>query len=78
VGLDVADTRGAAKAFYRRWGWRHPSVGDPRGDLAARLAIQGMPTTLFLNARHVIVGRILGTSDLAGFGQGLRLALGKN
>lgn len=75
VGVDTQDTSSGAKAFYRRWGWRHPSIADPQGNLAAQLAIQGTPTTFFLNARHQIVTSIVGASNLAGFDQGLRLAL---
>ncbi len=74
VGVDTQDTSGGANAFYRRWGWHHPSIADPQGALAAKLAIQGTPTTFFLNARHEIVTSIIGASNLAGFDQGLRLA----
>jgi thiol-disulfide isomerase/thioredoxin len=75
VGVDTQDTSSGAKAFYRRWGLHHPSIADPQGNLAAQLAIQGTPTTFFLNARHEIVSSIVGASNLAGFDQGLRLAL---
>lgn len=78
IGVDVQDTRSGAVAFYRRWRWQHPSIADPQGDLAARLAVRGLPTTFFLNARHEIVSSIVGASDLAGFRHGLRLALGQN
>jgi thiol-disulfide isomerase/thioredoxin len=75
IGVDTQDTSSGAKAFYRRWGWHHPSIADPQGSLAAQLAIQGTPTTFFLNARHQIVTSIVGASNLAGFEQGLRAAL---
>jgi thiol-disulfide isomerase/thioredoxin len=78
IGVDVQDTRSGAVAFYRRWHWRHPSIADPQGDLAARLAVRGLPTTFFLNSRHEIVSSIVGAADLAGFDHGLRLALGQN
>jgi thiol-disulfide isomerase/thioredoxin len=78
IGVDVQDTRSGAVAFYRRWRWRHPSIADPQGDLAARLAVRGLPTTFFLNARHEIVSSIVGAADLGGFNHGLRLALGQN
>ena len=74
IGIDTQDTAGGAKAFYRRWGWRHPSIADPRGELAARLAVRGTPTTFFLNARHQIVTEIVGATDEAGFEHGLRAA----
>jgi thiol-disulfide isomerase/thioredoxin len=75
VGVDTEDTSSGAKAFYRRWGWHHPSIADPQGALAAQLGVQGFPTTYFLNERHEIVTSIVGASNLAGFDQGLRLAL---
>jgi thiol-disulfide isomerase/thioredoxin len=75
VGVDTQDTSSGAKAFYRRWGWHHPSIADPQGNLAAQLAIQGTPTTFFLNGRQEVVTSIVGASNLAGFDQGLRLAL---
>ncbi len=75
IGLDVQDSKSAARAFYRRFGWRHPSIFDPNGALAARLGLQGLPTTIFLDRRHRIVARILGETNLAGFSGGFRKAV---
>lgn len=72
VGLDLQDTRGAAKAFYARYGWRHPSIFDPNGKLAFRLGLQGTPTTFFLDARHRPVAKIVGAASLREFERGLR------
>lgn len=74
VGLDTQDSDGDARAFYRQFGWSHPSVRDPSGSAAARLALQGLPTTIFLDAEHREVTRIVGATDRAGFEQGLRAA----
>lgn len=74
IGIDTQDSSSGAKSFYRRWGWRHPSIADPRGELAARLGLQGTPTTFFLNARHQVVTQIVGATNLAGFNQGLAAA----
>ena len=74
IGIDTQDSSSGAKSFYRRWGWRHPSIADPRGELAAQLALQGTPTTFFLNARHQVVTQIVGATNLAGFNQGLAAA----
>ncbi len=74
VGIDIQDTKAAARAFYRRFGWRHPSIFDPSGSLAAKLGLQGLPTTLFLDRRHRVVARILGETNLAGFTNGLHRA----
>jgi thiol-disulfide isomerase/thioredoxin len=75
VGVDIQDTRAAAIAFYRRFGWHHPSIFDPDGLIATRFQLQGLPATLFLDRHHRIVARILGETDLAGFDQGLQQAL---
>lgn len=74
IGIDIRDTSEGARAFYRRFGWSHPSIDDPSGAKAQSLGIQGQPITYFLNDRHEIVDRILGASDLAGFEAGLERA----
>ncbi|MGH2920831.1 MAG: TlpA family protein disulfide reductase, partial [Gaiellaceae bacterium] len=76
VGLDTRDTLDGARAFYRRWGWRHPSIFDPSGKLAARLALQGLPSTFVLDTEHRVVSRIVGATDRAGFEEALRQATG--
>ncbi len=75
LGIDTQDVRGDARSFYQRWHWSHPSIFDPDGSLAAKLALQGLPTTIFLDAQHRIVTRIVGAGDLADFEGGLRQAL---
>ena len=75
VGLDTQDNDGDARAFYRQFGWRHPSIRDPSGATAARLGLQGLPTTIFIDSRHRIVTKIIGATNRAGFEQGLRAAL---
>ena len=75
IGVDLQDTKDAARAFYARWGWRHPGVFDPRGEISASLGLQGTPTTFFLDREHRIVTRIVGATDLAGFERGLKEAL---
>jgi cytochrome c biogenesis protein CcmG, thiol:disulfide interchange protein DsbE len=75
VGVDTQDTDGNARAFYRELGLSHPSIRDRSGAIAARLGLQGLPTTFFLDRRHRLVTRIIGASNLAGFEAGLRAAL---
>jgi thiol-disulfide isomerase/thioredoxin len=75
LGVDTQDSTGGAHAFYRKWHWHHPSIGDPSGALSARLAVTGLPTTYFLDRRHRIVSKIIGAGNLAEFERGLRLAL---
>jgi thiol-disulfide isomerase/thioredoxin len=78
IGVDTQDTSSGAKSFYRKWGWQHPSIADPKGELAARLGVQGYPTTFFLNARHQVVTQIIGATSLAGFEQGLAAATSRS
>jgi thiol-disulfide isomerase/thioredoxin len=74
VGVDTQDNASAARAFYDEFGWTHPSIADPSGSIAASLASQGLPTTLFIDGRGRITSRIVGASDFAGFTAGLRTA----
>lgn len=74
IGLDIQDSQSGARDFYRRWGWTWPSISDPSGELAARLGLQGLPTTLFLDEEHRVVARIVGEGDFAGFEAGLEQA----
>lgn len=76
IGIDLQDTPGGAKEFYRRFGWTHPSIADPDGEIAFALRLQGLPTTIFLDRKHREVTRIVGETDLAGFTAGFRRANG--
>jgi thiol-disulfide isomerase/thioredoxin len=73
-GVDFQDTKDEARSFYRRYGWRFPSVFDPEGRIADMLGMQGTPTTIFLDAEHREVARIVGETDEAGFRDGLAQA----
>ena len=77
LGIDSVDTRAAARAFYRRFGLHHPSIFDPKGVLARRLGLAGLPTTLFLDRRHRIVATVVGAGTLPGFEGALRVAVGR-
>ena len=71
LGIDIRDEKGSARAFYREFDWRHPSIFDPSGEKAASLGLQGQPITYFLNERHEIVETIAGAGDFAAFEAGL-------
>jgi thiol-disulfide isomerase/thioredoxin len=77
VGVNFRDGRSGAREFYRRYGWEFPSIADPSGGIGARLRLQGMPTTVFLDDQHREVTRIIGETDLAGFNAGLDRATGE-
>jgi thiol-disulfide isomerase/thioredoxin len=74
LGVDVADSAAGARSLYKRAGWRHPSIADPSGRIAAQLKMTTLPTTLFLNAKHEIVERINGQTTVTGFATGYRKA----
>ena len=74
VGIDLNDTSSGARDFYKRWRLDHPSIADPKGEIAARLGLQGTPTTYFLNRKHQFVTQIVGATNLAGFEQGASVA----
>jgi thiol-disulfide isomerase/thioredoxin len=74
LGVDFQDTFSGARRFYERWGWKHPSIFDSSGSQTAALGLFGLPTTLFLDARHRIAARVVGATDRAGFERGLELA----
>ena len=75
VGVDLQDTKGAARAFYERWRWTHPSVFDPDGEISFSLGLHGTPSTFFLDREHRVVSRIVGETDYGGFERGLDAAL---
>lgn len=75
IGIDINDTKDGARAFYAQWGWKHPSIDDPRGEISKSLGLQGTPTTFFLDSSHRVVTRIVGETDFAGFEQGLAAAV---
>jgi cytochrome c biogenesis protein CcmG/thiol:disulfide interchange protein DsbE len=74
IGVDIRDSKQGARAFYRRYGWTHPSIYDPTGAIAESFGLQGQPIMYFLNERHEVVHQIIGASDLAGFEAGLKRA----
>jgi cytochrome c biogenesis protein CcmG/thiol:disulfide interchange protein DsbE len=57
LGIDVEDTRGAARAFERRYRIGYPSIFDQSASMAGKLGFIGLPT-LFLVDQH---GRIAAT-----------------
>lgn len=60
VGVDVADNRRKAVALLDAAGAAFPAAYDPDKAIAARYAVNGMPTTVFVDAEGRIVGRVQG------------------
>jgi peroxiredoxin len=63
VGIDVLDSRGAARDFARKHGVTYAIGFDDLGDIASRYGVAYTPTTFFLDRRGRIVKRILGPVD---------------
>jgi cytochrome c biogenesis protein CcmG/thiol:disulfide interchange protein DsbE len=74
LGIDYQDTRAGARAFYARYDLDHPSISDPAGKLVGRLKAIGLPTTVFLDKRHVAVYAIAGAATLDQLNEGWRRA----
>jgi len=60
VGIDVLDSRGAARAFAHKHGVTYAIGYDPLGDTVGPYGIAYTPTTFFVDRRGRIVKRILG------------------
>jgi thiol-disulfide isomerase/thioredoxin len=60
IGIDVSDTAGAARALLARNHIAYP-VGMDRGyRTAAAYRLVGLPTTVYLDGRHQVVGTTVG------------------
>lgn len=60
VGVDVLDSRGAARSFAHTHGVTYAIGYDDLGETASKYGVLGTPTTFFVDRRGRIVKRILG------------------
>lgn len=60
LGIDVLDSRSAARRFAERHGVTYALGFDALGDVASRYGVVATPTTFFVDRRGRIVKRILG------------------
>lgn len=74
LGLDLQDTAAAARRFYERSGWSHPSILDADGRQSARLGVDAMPSTFFLDEDHRIVTSVVGAATFERLEAGLEQA----
>jgi cytochrome c biogenesis protein CcmG/thiol:disulfide interchange protein DsbE len=56
VGVDHQDSRLDAIELLDAHGITYPAAYDPRGDLAAKYAVRGLPATVFISTDGRIVG----------------------
>jgi peroxiredoxin len=55
LGLNTADTPAGARAFVKRYGWKWPSISDPKRRLARRFGIDYQPAVILVDARGRVV-----------------------
>ena len=60
VGVNVQEARGTVDSYANQHGMAYPVVLDESGSTSAAYAIQGYPTTYFLDPDHRIVARHVG------------------
>lgn len=63
VGVAFQDKRRDALAFTREFRWRFPNIRDPRGKLAARYGLIGLPTTYVIDAQGRIARQLTGEQN---------------
>jgi thiol-disulfide isomerase/thioredoxin len=65
VGVNFQDGKRAALAFVREFGWQFPNVRDPKGELAARYRLIGLPTTFVIDREGRIARTLTGEQRFA-------------
>jgi cytochrome c biogenesis protein CcmG/thiol:disulfide interchange protein DsbE len=60
VGVDIADFKGPARAFVKRYGATYSMVFDPNAVTAGPYDVAGTPQTFFVDGRGRLVSHVLG------------------
>jgi cytochrome c biogenesis protein CcmG/thiol:disulfide interchange protein DsbE len=77
LGIDTDDTRKAALAFLARVHVTYPSLSlRQQGRVSTAYDLVGLPITVFISARGILVGRHLGQLNAATLAAALHLAFG--
>jgi len=71
VGVDTGDALAEGRAFVEQYGVDYPVVFDGDRSLGGQWGVEGIPTTVFLDASGVEKERIVGATDAAGFEEAL-------
>ena len=74
VGVNQLDLTGDAREFLKRHGVTFPSVRDKGDGTGRSWGITGLPETFFLDARHRVVGHVIGALDDKQLAAGIRAA----
>ena len=75
VGIDVNDTRTAARAFEHRFRIDFPSIFDPGANLATKLGVFGLPTGYLADRKGGIAAVLIGRQQRRSLESLLRLLL---
>ena len=74
VGVDYTDQRDGGLGFLHKYGWTFPILEDPDGVYGARFNLNGLPTTVVLDAQGRIVETLRGPQTAADLRRALREA----
>ena len=75
VGIGVRDSRSQELRFITRYGYTWTFVLDSTQDVVRTYEVSAYPTSLFLDARGVIVRKLVGSRDYETFLEATRLAI---
>jgi thiol-disulfide isomerase/thioredoxin len=76
VGIDSADSRGAAISFVKRVHVTYESLFDPQEVAASAYSLYGLPTTVFISSSGKMLGRYFGQFDSATLAAAMTEAFG--
>ena len=65
LGLNAADTPEGARAFLKRYGWKWPSIVDPRRKRALKFGADYQPAVILVDATGHFVGGFQGAGTPA-------------
>jgi cytochrome c biogenesis protein CcmG, thiol:disulfide interchange protein DsbE len=74
VGVNTGDKLQDGKAFAEKYGLAYTMVFDPDGAISTDWGVDGIPTTVFLDAGGVERDRIVGAADKSAFESSLQTA----
>ena len=63
IGVNVDPSKADAQLFLDKYPATFPLIYDPAGELASRYALQGMPSSILLNADGEELSRHIGFSE---------------
>jgi cytochrome c biogenesis protein CcmG/thiol:disulfide interchange protein DsbE len=61
IGVDSKDTKDAAQAFEKEYGFEYPSIVDPEGSVGISWGITGYPETFFIGKDGRIASKFIGS-----------------